>query len=169
MKPEVEQGSVISRLNTIEVAGVDLCPRILFELRRRKAMAGQVKMWKSLFAVLLLVTSLLVIPFTREEKAMIADIGKTYAINIPTDRFFSSRVIYARVKLPDGVQFFSATYPELKYLDELVLEKQVIFNKEKRFPIIIKSLKKGKKVINVNYFNDDLALVDSINIAINFI
>lgn len=169
MRAQIDIGSAIKSLETLKVPSNDLCPRILFELERRKSLNRTINLWRGFSIASSLVAIFLLMIATSNTNIVSAKMDRAYAIKIPVEKLDMSIVNKAEIKLPEGVEFFSQQYPEMKYLNEIVLEKNLLKTQSGDLPIIIKGIKKGTKVINVNYFNSESVLVDSKNIAIKFI
>ena len=140
--------------------------RILAELRIAKERERSL-IWKSLaFTSPVIVAAVLLLVFFFWSSSFKAGINQNILVKIEIKEI-KSQIAFAQIELPEGVSFYSKSYPEISRDRTLLLAIDDSFVTG-HIPIVIKSSEAGSKKLKINFLDANKRSIEERFIKINF-
>lgn len=144
--------------------------RILAELRDRKSRKQAVSLWKRVAAgcFTMAVGALIWTSMFTGKASFEAVVNQPYVVRVEMTELKTELIAGAEISLPDGVYFYSESYPELKEKRSLdlawngSLERPVL-------PFVIHGEHKGRKEVKVKFFDRERNIVAERALRIEFL
>lgn len=142
--------------------------RIISASREINSSRKKMFFWKSLS--LLTSVCLIFVMFSnvkRNEKNVVP-LNNSYVIHMQFSEEDAVMIANAEVTLPDDVQFYSASNPEIKTKKTLVLPVKVSVDGRTKLPFVVMATAPGKKKILVRLLDNDQNLIKHSYITVTF-
>ncbi len=143
--------------------------RVLSEYRSNQKHSHQLFVWKSIALTL----SLLIIAFVgfyqiQYHSTFQAIAFQPIELQIDLKEARSSKIAYALVELPDGVQFYSKKFPEVGNKKSLKFNLAKKIDKFDYYSIVVHSNSVGLKKIKVHFFDSESKLISVRDMDVQF-
>lgn len=161
---------LVKAASGIPEASPFLKTRVLAGVRERRESRRRVRRWKVLAAVSTAAAAGLLaamaVMLVRPGADFEAVSGQPYAVRVELEKGEGTGVQLARIRLPEGVEFYSAAFPQLRARRSLVVEWDP--SAGDKLPIVVAGRESGVKTIEIEFLNAKEERIGSREVRIRF-
>lgn len=119
----------------------------------------RLRIWKLLATAFGLSAVVLVSMFTmKSDPSFQASVFQPHVVRVQVDAMPEGQVVEAQITLPQGVEFYSASFPELSAERQLVMDVSLKDGKLIA-PFVVRGHEQGRKKVKIHFLNDKQQVV----------
>lgn len=144
--------------------------RTLAEYRARQKDTFTLRVWKAVALTSLSLCFAFVVSLTMRHETStpyLAAVAKPYVVKIQMAEFQEYNIVEAEIELPEGVSFYSKSYPELKEKRSLRIAWDAQ-TEQSVLPFVIQGAASGQKLVKVRFFDSNNQAVSERELNIRF-
>jgi hypothetical protein len=146
-----------------------LATRVMAEVREREARRDPSRLWKRFSAALgvglAAVLAWNVALLNRSESNFTAPLGEVMVVRVETLKNFE--IAQARILLPDGVEFSSQDFPQIRERRSLTLQWKKEFSGDV-LPVLVRGTSAGERTVIVQFLDLNQEIISERRISIHF-
>ncbi len=155
-----------------DLANRIMVARVANQIEGEKSKASGVWFWKLSSALGAVATMTLLFLYSQEATTLHhASTHENLSVQIDIQdlqqELMANQVKYARIDLPDGVEFVSERFPEIKHRRSLVV-KWSNENLPSEIPFLVKGTQTGSKILTVHFFGEGDRKVSTRKMKVRF-